>query len=172
MKINETISGVPLKKALRKIVKYSIHRTAPVLVIKEDDLKMEYGIRSFFKSRKNVYYVQMGIACSMNYIGHEVSLYLNTSHRVLPSGHHDLVDNYVRNRIKQLSKPPVIVIDNCHHFVFEQLFHLIGLINKLDGIACFIFLLSEAYIYDWRHSKQPHFYYFRKIVDKVFRLEA
>jgi hypothetical protein len=172
MKIHETISGVPLKEALDKIIKYSIKCSAPVLVVKEDDLKMEYGARSFFKSKADVYYVQMGIACSMNYIGHEISCHLNTSHRVLPKGRHSRPFKFIRNRMKLLSKPPVIVIDNCHHFVFEQLFHLIGLINMLDGLASFIFLLSEAYIDDWKQMRQPQLYYFNKIIDKVFRLEA
>jgi hypothetical protein len=172
MKINETISGLPLNRALDKIINYAIASSAPVLIVKEDNLDIEYSTRSFFKNRTEVYYVQLGKACPMSYIGQEIRLCLNKTHKVAPGGNHLLADNFIRNRIKELSKPPVIVIDNCHLLVFRKLFNLIGLINKLDGLARFIFLLSETYYEEFNYSKQTHLYYFKKIIDKVFWLEV
>ncbi len=171
MKINETISGHPLNKSLDKIVKHTIYCSAPVLVVKEDDLKIQNGIISYFRSKRNVYYIQLGIACSMYYIAHDISRYLSNGHnRVVSSGRYPPY-KFIRDRIKNLSESPLIVIDNCHHFVFEQMFHLIGLINMLDGLANFIFLVSDSYIDEWRQNKQSQLYYFNKIINKVFRLE-
>lgn len=170
MKINETISGLPLNRALDKIVKRSTLCNAPLLVIKDVTLQTENKIRSFFRCKKGVYLVQLGLACTMSHIHHEIGFNIRNGFAVPVDKVNNASIRLIRSYIIKLPKPPLVVIDNCQHFSIRNIFQLIGLINMLDGLANFIFLLSEEYIDDWDVDNHAHLYHFLRIINKVFRL--
>jgi hypothetical protein len=169
MNPEQIVLRMPLTAAFDKIV--DIHKASltPVCIVRPEDPPKIIDFRIQLEKRRDTFLLKLGYATSMQFIGKELLLRLDPEFdrsklsRRLP---HDTATLQLQEKIKALPFNPIIVIDNCQYLEFPLIFRVLRMINELEGMAMFVFLLSGLYEDEWNRSLNPRLIYFFKIVKR------
>lgn len=149
MRLNRGYNTLSFPKFFRVIRRKSQIEGTPILIVRTDELKKLYKMRSYIKSIDNCTYIKLGVACSMDKIYRILfEKFANTKH-VVDRDQNQLITLLVQNINNQRGRQ-ICVIDNCQHLFFPNIFRLAGLTLELAGQVQFIFLLPEEYLAKWR----------------------
>lgn len=153
MKLNKSFSKADQLQAITQILELTKAEMSPVLIVRDDDPEKILSVRNHFAKMENCIYVRLGVACNMGRLYEEIYLQLHGSEAELDSSYQERTLQLIVDKIKEKEEQYILVIDNCQHFVFKQIFMLLGLMLELDFWTQFIFLLPDEYARDWQKKK-------------------
>lgn len=136
-------------KAFKAIRRKTQKEGVPILIVRTDDIRKVYKMRSFINSINNCTYVKLGVACSMDKIYRILFEQLGHGKCEVAADQNQLVSLIVKS-IDGKRERQVLVIDNCQHLFFPHILRLVGLMLELAGKVQFVFLLPEEYLAKWR----------------------
>lgn len=149
MRLNKDYHGVNFSKAFNAIRRKTQRQGAPILIVRTDDVKKVYKMRSFINSINNCTYIKLGVACSMDKIYRILFEQIGHGKYEVDADQNQLV-NLIIQKINSSTGRYLLVIDNCQHLFFPNILRLVGLMLELAGKVQFVFLLPEEYIAKWR----------------------
>lgn len=153
MKLDRSYSNLTWRAAIKRILENTANEINPILIVRHDNPTQLQRMRNYFTRRKNCVFVKLGIAYCMSRLYEDLLFKLSGVETTSFSlSYHEGAIQSIRLKIKATKGQYVFVIDNCQHFVFSQIFSLLGLVIALEGRVQFIFIVAEEYIPQWRRN--------------------
>jgi hypothetical protein len=135
----------PSKKSIKQVGNLMTFRE-PLLLVRGDNTRCHADLWKCAKSIEAVAFVRIGVACPPHAIYKDILCQLDTevNRRDINTCYHEKTIQLIISRVKRMANRAIVVIDNCHHLVFKQIFYLVGLMVELEGRAQFILLIGES----------------------------